>query len=158
MKNVTVPSTALAAASLAVSAPALSAADDQSTIEIATKIKDKNDQVRTAAWQRAAQFGPPAVRPLASLIDDPEVETTRAAKRALWQIVRRAGRPKAEAEAKAVVTELLALLSGASSAVRRETLWMLSEIGGDEADMHYAEPPLWQRDLAKPTGAATGSA
>lgn len=62
-----------------------------------------------------------------------EMEPARAARRALWKIVRHAGRPGAGAERRAVVAELLGLLGQGHNAVRRETIWMLSEIGGDEA-------------------------
>jgi HEAT repeat protein len=97
------------------------------------KINTKNDNARSEAWQAAAQFGAQAVKPLASLLNEEEIEVVRAAKRALWHIVRRAGRPGAGTEAKAVVDELIPLLSTGSTNVRQEALWMLSEIGGDEA-------------------------
>jgi len=61
------------------------------------------------------------------------METARAASRALWRIVRHVGRPGASAERKAVVAELVSLLSEGPSGVRREVVWMLSEIGDDEA-------------------------
>ena len=72
----------------------------------------------------------PDVRP--RLQDD--VEVARSARNALWQIVRHAGRPGADSDKKAVVAELLSLCGdGQPVAVRREVLWMLSEIAGDEA-------------------------
>jgi len=92
-----------------------------------------NDQTRAAAWQQAAAFGAPAIKPLAVLLDDPNSEIPRAANRALWVIARHAGRPGAAAEAKAVVSELVALLGTGSLAVRREVLWMLSELAGNQA-------------------------
>lgn len=62
------------------------------------------------------------------------LEVARAAKRGLWKIVRHVGRPGAAAEKNAVVAELLGLLDDTySTAVRREVLWMLSELAGDEA-------------------------
>ncbi len=55
-------------------------------------------------------------------------------KRELWRAVRHAGRPGAEAARSAVVADLIALLAeDASLATRRELVWMLSEIGGDES-------------------------
>jgi HEAT repeat protein len=61
--------------------------------------------------------------------NDPEV--ARAAIRGLWKLVRHAGRPKAGAERKAVRAELVTLLGDDQPvSVRREVLWMLSEIGG----------------------------
>ena len=55
-------------------------------------------------------------------------------KRELWSNVRRAGRPGAEKDKSAAVSELLGLLvTDSPLAARRELLWMLSEIGGDES-------------------------
>jgi HEAT repeat protein len=63
-----------------------------------------------------------------------ELQVTRAAKRALWRIVRDAGRPESGAVQKAVVAELIPLCKGDRPvSVRREVLWMLSELGGDES-------------------------
>jgi len=61
---------------------------------------------------------------------DDDMEVARAAKRAIWKIVRHTGRPGANKERRAVETELAELLGdGQPVAVRREVLWMLSEIG-----------------------------
>jgi len=58
----------------------------------------------------------------------------RSANRAMWKIVRHVGRPGAEAEKKPAVMALLALLGDNwPVAFRRDVLWMLSEIAGDEA-------------------------
>jgi hypothetical protein len=65
---------------------------------------------------------------------DADLEVARAAKNALWKIVRHAGRPGADEEQKAVESELCELLGDDQPVpVRREVLWMLSEIGGDLA-------------------------
>jgi HEAT repeat protein len=64
---------------------------------------------------------------------DADFEISRSAKRALYKIVRHAGRPGAKKEAQAVEKELIPLLQSAAVSVRREVLWMLSEIGGDDA-------------------------
>lgn len=62
------------------------------------------------------------------------LEVGRAAQRGLWKIVRHTGRPGADNDRHAVVTALLPLLAGERpEAVRREAIWMLSEIAGDEA-------------------------
>ncbi len=96
-------------------------------------IRDKDDKRRGLACQNASSSGPDAIQPLSDLLADPDVEVARAAKRALWRIVRHAGRPGAGKERNGVVARLIPLLASSVHAVRRETLWMLSEIGGNEA-------------------------
>jgi HEAT repeat protein len=120
-----------AGAALATTAqPALAAAVD----ELLANIKSKDEQVRTQAWRSAGPAGAPALKPLAATMQDPELEVARAAKRAMFQIVRHAGRPGAAQEKAAVVPALVSLLADSQPvAVRREVLWMISEIGGDEA-------------------------
>jgi len=110
--------------------------------ELLAKIKDKDDKVRSATWLAAGEVGAPAVRPLAALACDTstELEVGRATKRAIWKIVRSAGRPGADAEKNAVVVELLILLAeGQPTPLMREVLWMLSEIGGDESVLPVAK-------------------
>lgn len=107
-------------------------AEAASVDDLIAKIKSQDDAVRGPAWQSAGPCGAPAVKPLAAVMTDPDFETARSAKRALYKIVRHAGRPGAAKEAKAVATELIALLPSSPAVVRREALWMLSEIGGDE--------------------------
>jgi len=94
------------------------------------KIKDNSDKVRTEGWLGAGEVGAPAVKPLAKVMTDDDMEVARAAKRALWKIVRHTGRPRAAREKRAVETKLLELLGDDQPvSVRREVLWMLSEIG-----------------------------
>ena len=103
----------------------------QSVDELLAGIKSDIAEKRTKSWQSAGQVGAPAVKPLAEVMTDDNLEVARAAKRALWQIVRYTGRPGANQERRAVVAELIALLGDDQPvAVRREVLWMLSEIGG----------------------------
>lgn len=133
--------------------------------ELIAKIKDQDDTVRADAWQSAGPMGAAAVKPLAALMaemdadlarltDDPrpdgekkkeigyKLAVGRAAKRALWLIVRHVGRPGAEGRRKPVVKDLCGLLGdGQPAAVRREVLWMLSEIGGEEAVRAIREIP-----------------
>jgi len=102
----------------------------QGVDELIAGIKDGSDKVRTEAWQSAGEVGAPAVKPLAKVMTDNDLEVARAAKRALWKIVRHTGRPGANLERRAVETELVGLLGDDQPvAVRREVLWMLSEIG-----------------------------
>jgi HEAT repeat protein len=102
----------------------------QGVDELIAGVKSGSDKVRTEAWLNAGEAGAPAVKPLAKVMTDNDLEVARAAKRALWKIVRYTGRPRANKERRAVETELTGLLGkGQPISVRREVLWMLSEIG-----------------------------
>lgn len=102
--------------------------------ELLAALKSEDDTKRTEAWISAGLVGAPAVAPLAGLMLDAQPEVARAAKRALWQVARYSGRPGAEADKAAVIAALLAALAGERpDAVKREVMWMLSEIGGTES-------------------------
>ena len=102
--------------------------------ELINGIKDADDKVRTQAWLNAGQAGAAAVKPLAEVMTHDDLEVARAAKRALWKIVRHAGRPRAVKEKRAVEAELVELLGKDQPVpVRREVIWMLSEIGARDA-------------------------
>lgn len=115
------------------------AADTAAVSALITKIKSTDDAVRGPAWQGAGPVGAPAVAPLADVMSDPDFEIARSAKRAIEKIVRHAGRPGADAERKAVQAELVKLLKHSNVNVRRHAVWMLSEIGDDEAVAPMAE-------------------
>lgn len=122
------PITLTAATAAATTVAVLNAAEAD---DLVARIRSTDEKVRGEAWQKAGPAGAPAVAPLAGLMTDADFESARAAKRAIWNIVHYAGRPGAAAEAKAVEAALLPLLGHSAAAVRREALWMLSEIGGD---------------------------
>jgi len=120
----------LAAGAAGVMAQMASTAQAQGVEELIAGIRDSSDKVRTEAWLNAGKAGAPAVKPLAKVMTDNDLEVARAAKRALWKIVRHTGRPGANKERRAVETELAALLGKDQPvSVRREVIWMLSEIG-----------------------------
>jgi HEAT repeat protein len=110
-------------------------AAEESTVDaLIANIKSKDDKARGSAWQSADKLGAKAVVPLAEVMaTSDDMEVARAAKRALWRIVRYAGRPKADAERKAVQKALTPLLASSANNVKREVLWMLSEIGDNDA-------------------------
>lgn len=111
-----------------------SAARRKAVDELIAGIKDDDPGVRTEAWLGAGEAGAAAVKPLAAVMQEGQLEVARAAKRALWKIVRHVGRRRARKEKKAVVTELIELLGDDQPvSVRREVLWMLSEIGRKES-------------------------
>lgn len=110
------------------------AANDKAVEKLIAGIKDKDANVRTEAWLGAGDVGAAAVKPLAAVMRDSDLEVARAAKRALWKIVRHTGRPRARREKKEVVAELLKLLGDDQPvSIRREVLWMLSEIARGES-------------------------
>ena len=104
--------------------------------QVKPSTKHKPDRLRAELCQTSAPFAPSAIDPLAKVAADPgsEREIGRSAKRARWKPVRHVGRPGADAEKKPAVAALLALLGeNWPVALRRDVLWMLSEIAGDEA-------------------------
>ena len=97
-------------------------------------IRDGDAKVRTKAWQSAGQVGAPAIKPLARVMNNRDLEVARAAKRGLWKIVRHAGRPGAGSMKTVVINRLVELLDDEQPVpVRREVLWMLSEIGNRQS-------------------------
>lgn len=125
---------------VAFAAGAASAASGKGVAELIGKIKGSNAEVRTKAWQVAGELGAAAVGPLAEVMTADDLEVARAAKRALWQIVRYTGRPGADKDKQGVAQELAGLLGGKTPIpVRREVLWMLSEVGEKQAIEPIAE-------------------
>jgi HEAT repeat protein len=119
------------------------------TIDILiSRLRSPDENTSGPAWQTAAPLGAAAVKPLGTLLTDPEFETARNAKRALYQVVRYATRPGAKAEAISVQTELVALLNLPNSGARRHVLWMLSEIADRQAVPPIAallsDPEVWE--------------
>lgn len=107
------------------------AAAEPSLEDVLRDIQSDDDDVRTSAWLRAGSLGASAVKPLIVLTSHPSPEVARAAKRGLWQVVRRSGRPGADAEREAVSAALVGFLfDDVSVALRRDILWMVSESGG----------------------------
>ncbi len=134
-KETSITATAIALAATTVS----TAADAVAVNDLVAKIKSTDDAVRGPAWQGAGPVGAPAVAPLADVMSDVNFEIARSAKRAIEKIVRHAGRPGAIGERKAVAGELTRLLRHANANVRRHAVWMLSEIGDDDAVAPMAE-------------------
>ena len=97
------------------------------------RIRSPDEAVSGAAWQSAGPYGAAAVKPLAALMTDADYELARKAKRALYRVVRHAGHPAATRQRKAVERQLILLLSSGPAPVRREVVWMLSEIGTPRA-------------------------
>jgi len=125
---------AIATAATAAVAAGTRAARAAAADDLIAKVKDKSDKVRAEAMLGAGKVGAAAVKPLAGAMADADFEVARAARRALWNLVRYVGRPGADDEKKAAVTELIPLVGESQPvAVRREAAWMLSELAGDEA-------------------------
>lgn len=102
--------------------------------ELIENIQSDSADTRTTAWQQAGSIGAPAVKPLAGLCAQNHQEKARAARRGLERIVRTVGAPGSEPGKSSVIRELLGLLGDDRPVdLRRDVLWLLSEIGGDES-------------------------
>jgi HEAT repeat protein len=97
--------------------------------ELITRIRQTSAAGTAAGWEGAGPYGAPAIEPLAKLLLDPNFETQRAAKKALYQVIYFAGNPVTKQESKQVEQAVIGLLSHPSAKVRREALWLLSELG-----------------------------
>ncbi len=96
-------------------------------------IKSDDVETRANAVLAAGPVGAKAIKPLAKIAATGDLEVSRAAKRAMWKIVRCVGAPGVGDAKKAVAGKLVDLIApGQAAAVRREAFWMLSEIGSDE--------------------------
>jgi len=104
-----------------------------SLAEFISRIRSPDDSISGPAWQGAQSYGAAAIKPLADIMGNGDFEVARNAKRALYRITRHAGRPGAADEARAAESALITALRHERATVRREALWMLSEIGGDRA-------------------------
>lgn len=134
MSNNKLKKVSLTAVAAVATAGTANAAESKAVNKLIARIKDKNDKVRADAWLSAGEVGAPAVKPLATVMIDKDLEVARAAKHGLWKVVRHVGRPGAGGEKRAVTAELIALLSdNQPTPVRREVLWMLSEIGRNKS-------------------------
>ncbi|HOW65017.1 MAG TPA: hypothetical protein P5186_14115 [Candidatus Paceibacterota bacterium] len=121
---------------IALAGTAITAAggDEAATAKFIADLKSADDKTRAEALDKSARFGASVVPALADLLGSAETEHRRAAQRALYRLVRHAGRPGAESEARSVEVELVkALNSNRPAQARRELLWMTSEIGKDLA-------------------------
>jgi HEAT repeat protein len=123
----------LSRAVLLAGVPNSKGGEAQSAEDLVQRIQNGDDAVSGAAWQSAETFGAQAVRPLAGLLTHPDFEISRKARRALYRIVHHAGRPGAAHESSAAQVELVSLLGSPTPEVRRQVVWMLSEIAGPDA-------------------------
>ena len=116
--------------------------------DLIEKIKSDDPNVRGEAWQGAADSGPQVIPGLAELATTGDLEVSRAARRAMWKIVRYVGRPGADDERKPVVAVLIRLLGRKQPVpVRREVLWMLSEIADGRRAVRRAAKLLADEEL-----------
>jgi hypothetical protein len=111
------------------------------TPRLIAAIQSDDANVRTRAWLRAGEAGADALKPLAQAMAKGPLEVSRAAQRAMWRITHDAGAPGAPggSEREATAAALLELLKEDQPAiVRREVLWMVSEL----ADSPQATKPI----------------
>lgn len=121
--------------------------------ELLAALRSTSPETRTTAWSQAGTVGPPALVPLADLLTQADLEVSRAAKHAMWKITRTVGAPGASDKPAAIAALLGLLADERPSVVRREVLWMLSEIG-DGACVATMSRLLLDRDLHEDCRAA----
>lgn len=136
----------VSALAAATAVPLAAAAQDEPPSRKVEKlmagILGQDEAAGAAACEAAPECGASAVRPLAFEMGRQSFEISRRAKRALYKVVRHAARPGAEPEAAAVQTKLFGVLHNRLPLpvpVRREMVWLLSEIGAASAVPGIAE-------------------
>jgi HEAT repeat protein len=96
--------------------------------ELINQVQSSDESARQKAMEAAKTAGPEAVVPLARAMQSGQVEVVRTATRSLWNLVHAEGAPGG-AHPRETGEKLLGLLgSDQPTAVRREALWMVSEI------------------------------
>ncbi len=74
-----------------------------------------------------------AVKTLTEMLKSDDPETKRAGKRQFWEMVRHVGRPGNAEQTQVLADALVKLLASDQPAVvKREALWAVSELGGNE--------------------------
>jgi hypothetical protein len=98
-------------------------------------LRSSDAEARTNAWLAAGKVGTPAIPALVELMVQGEMESARAARSALRKIVRTVGTPGTQRrEKQKTVDSLIALLADDQpEAVRREAIWLVSELADDSA-------------------------
>ncbi len=97
--------------------------------DLIQRIRSLDPSVRADAWHHAGDAGPAVIEELARLVVDEQLDVAHAARRAMWRIVRHAGRPGAGDQKGEVVEKLTEVLSADYGVrTRREALWMISQL------------------------------
>jgi hypothetical protein len=104
--------------------------------ELIQTLQGGDSEKRTQAWFECGPLGATAIPRLVALWGDADagLEVQRAARNAVFQIVRFSSRPETGKSRIRVTMELNRLVEANGPAqIRRELLWLLSEIAGDES-------------------------
>jgi HEAT repeat protein len=117
------------------------------TAALIAALQSDDENVRTQAWLRAGELGSEPLKQLAPLVADGKLEVSRAALRAMWKIVHTVGAPGAEGR-EATCADLAELLRDEQPVkVRREALWMISELADDSQAVEPIAALLSRQDL-----------
>lgn len=110
-------------------------------------IRSNEESVRAAAVESAGSAGPEALAALGEAMADPNVGIARAAKRALWKIVYTVGAPGGRR--RTATSDALVELLGDNHPreVRREVLWMISELSNARLSAQPVAQLLEDKDL-----------
>lgn len=100
------------------------------------RLQKADENERLKVLDECVNYGASIVKPLAETIEKANFEVARMAKRCLWKIVRYSGKPGNDQTRKAVCEELTDILQDKKSMsvnLKREIIWMLSEVGDDNS-------------------------
>lgn len=96
--------------------------------ELIEQVRNAEESERQKALEGARTAGPQAVEPLAEAMSSDRPEVARAANRALWNLVRAQGALGAQGRQETGAKLVSLLGPETSTEVRREILWMISEL------------------------------
>jgi hypothetical protein len=110
-------------------------------------LQSDDANVRTQAWLRAGELGAEPLKQLAHVVANGDLEVSRAALRAMWRITHTVGAPGAESRDATCAALAELLRDDQPTKVRREVLWMLSELSDGSQSIEPMAALLTHREL-----------
>jgi hypothetical protein len=110
-------------------------------------IQSDDENLRTQGWLRAGELGADPLKQLALVVAGGPLEVSRAALRAMWRITHTVGAPGAEGREASYAALLELLGQDQPTALRRDVLWMLSELGDGSQPVEPIAALLTNKDL-----------
>lgn len=110
-------------------------------------LQSDDANIRTKAWLRSGELGPAPLKELAQLAATAPLEISRAANRAMWQIVHTISAPEADGRQATCAALFELLRDDQPTSVRREVLWMISELADETQPVEPIAALLTHREL-----------